>query len=78
MKPVVIKSDNRYRKGHIVIKNGVLVGHSETVAMNTYKLPPLTDETARIMRIEYEKYMLAPPIVIGHDLAKVLEGNQWL
>lgn len=77
MKPGAVipwaKPDKRYKPGRIVIKNGQLRGHPDTVNMKTYTIPPPPKDAPMFnILIEHQELSLNPPMVITKEMADKL------
>lgn len=57
------------------MNEGVLRGHPDSVNFKTIELPPLTEETRKILKIPYETFMKAPPIVVTDEMVKAIREH---
>lgn len=70
MNPIIVRKDNRYRRGNVVLKDGEYRGHESDVsikvanypAVNTVYLPP-----------ECMIRALNPPIIVSEALGRAIK-----
>lgn len=69
---IVIRPDRRFKRGHIVLKDGEFRGHPDDVNFKVYGLPPLTVETRKVTYIPADVFLKAPPIIITREMADAI------
>ncbi len=72
---IELKTDNRYKDGNVVKKNGKLRGNAKTMQMDYVQMPQIEANVQQAIYNDYLRMTLFPPIVVSGALGDAIKES---